>query len=137
MRRAQVRSLNRVVVFRHRKTYQRSLGDEQPKKVEEEVSEWRNISIHPHRFGGREFLFGKAEVGHMHVGGVVDIPCTRSIRDVLLVMIPSGSTNACFSVNTGSLPFDIAIIAVWGLLELFIQGVATGHTPTVRQQLLP
>jgi hypothetical protein len=39
-----------------------------PKKLEEEVSEWPNISIHPHRFGGREFLFGEVEVGRMHVG---------------------------------------------------------------------
>ena len=55
------------------------------KKFEEEVSAWGNISVHPHRFGGREFLFGKAEVGHVHVGGIVDIPFTRSIRDALLV----------------------------------------------------
>jgi hypothetical protein len=44
------------------------------KKFEEEVSAWAKISVHPHRFGGREFLFGKAEVGHVHVGGIVDIP---------------------------------------------------------------
>lgn len=54
-------------------------------KFEEEVSAWANVSVHPHRFGGREFLFGKAEVGHVHVGGIVDIPFTRSIRDALLV----------------------------------------------------
>ena len=54
-----------------------------PKKLEEEVAAWPNNSIHPHRFGGGEFLFGEEEVGHMHVGGVVDIPCTRSIRDAL------------------------------------------------------
>ena len=54
------------------------------KKLEEDVSAWPNISVHPHRFGGREFLFGKAEVGHVHIGGVVDIPFPRSIRDALL-----------------------------------------------------
>jgi hypothetical protein len=54
------------------------------KALENEVSGWRGVSIHPHRFGGREFLFGKAEVGHVHLGGVVDIPFTRSIRDALL-----------------------------------------------------
>jgi|SRR5579859_761215 len=54
------------------------------KRFEEEVSTWPNISVHPHRFGGREFLFGTAEVGHVHVGGVVDIPFTRSVRDALL-----------------------------------------------------
>src|SRR5215831_1850766 len=54
------------------------------KKLEEKVSTWPNISVHPHRFGGREFLFGKAEVGHVHIGGIVDIPFPRSIHDVLL-----------------------------------------------------
>ena len=40
--------------------------------------------MHPHRFGGREFRFGSAEVGHVHTGGVVDIPFTRAIHDRLL-----------------------------------------------------
>ena len=54
------------------------------KMLEEDVSAWPSISAHPHRFGGKEFLFGSAEVGHMHEGGIVDIPFPRSVRDVLL-----------------------------------------------------
>jgi len=54
------------------------------KTLEAEVSAWPNLSIHPHRFGGREFRFGNAEVGHVHTGGTVDIPFPRSIRDALL-----------------------------------------------------
>jgi Family of unknown function (DUF5519) len=54
------------------------------KKLEDEISTWPHISVHRHRFGGREFLFGKAEVGHLHTGGVVDIPFPRSVRDALL-----------------------------------------------------
>jgi Family of unknown function (DUF5519) len=54
------------------------------KRVEDAVSAWSRISVHPHRFGGREFLFGSAEVGHVHTGGVVDIPFPRSIHDALL-----------------------------------------------------
>ena len=54
------------------------------KRLEEEVSTWPNISVYPHRFGGREFRFGSAEVGHMHTGGIVDIPFPRSLRDALL-----------------------------------------------------
>jgi Family of unknown function (DUF5519) len=54
------------------------------KKLEEEVSVWQNISVHPHRFGGWEFQFGDAEVGHVHTNGTVDIPFPRSIRDALL-----------------------------------------------------
>ena len=54
------------------------------RNLEEEISAWPHVSIHPHRFGGREFRFGDAEVGHIHTGGVVDIPFPRSIRDVVL-----------------------------------------------------
>ena len=54
------------------------------KRLEEEVSTWPNISVYPHRFGGREFRFGSAEVGHIHTGGIVDVPFPRSLRDALL-----------------------------------------------------
>src|SRR5260370_25559243 len=54
------------------------------KRLEDEVSGWPHVSVHAHRFGGREFLFDKAEVGHVHIGGIVDIPFPRSVHDVLL-----------------------------------------------------
>jgi hypothetical protein len=54
------------------------------KKLEAMVCAWPQVSVHPHRFGGREFLFGDAEVGHVHTGGIVDIPFPRAIRDKLL-----------------------------------------------------
>ena len=54
------------------------------KKLEDEISTWSHLSIRPHRFGGREFLFDKAEVGHVHPGGIVDIPFPRSVHDALL-----------------------------------------------------
>ena len=56
----------------------------QLKKLEDEISAWPQISVHPHRFGGRAFHFGSAEVGHVHTGGIVDIPFPRSVRDALL-----------------------------------------------------
>jgi hypothetical protein len=40
--------------------------------------------VHTHRFGGREFRFANAEVGHLHECGIVDIPFPRPIRDALL-----------------------------------------------------
>lgn len=52
--------------------------------LEQEVSAWPSVSVHPHRFGGREFRFGSAEIGHIHPGVVVDIPFPRSVRDALL-----------------------------------------------------
>ena len=54
-------------------------------KLEQEVSSWPQVSTHPHRFGGGEFRFGSAEIGHIHTGGIVDIPFPRSVRDALLV----------------------------------------------------
>jgi len=54
------------------------------KALEDVVSTWSPISVHPHRFGGREFLFGDAEVGHVHTNGIVDIPFTRPVHDLLL-----------------------------------------------------
>ncbi len=54
------------------------------KKLEEEVSGWPHISVHPHRFAGREFRFLSAELGHVHTGGIVDIPFPRSVHDALL-----------------------------------------------------
>lgn len=54
------------------------------KQLEERISSWPDIAVHSHRFMGREFRFGRAEVGHVHVGGVLDIPFTRSFRNELL-----------------------------------------------------
>jgi hypothetical protein len=56
----------------------------QLKKLEDTVSSWPQVSVHPHQFSAREFRFGKAEVGHVHDGGIVDIPFPRSVRDALL-----------------------------------------------------
>jgi hypothetical protein len=54
------------------------------KRLQDEVSCWQNVSIHAHRFGGTEFRVGDAEVGHVHVGGIVDIPFPRAVHDTLL-----------------------------------------------------
>jgi hypothetical protein len=54
------------------------------KQLEDVISAWPNITVHPHRFGGREYRLGAAELGHTHTGGVVDIPFPRAIRDALL-----------------------------------------------------
>jgi len=56
----------------------------QLERLEAEVARWPHISVHPHRFSAREFRLRNAEVGHVHAGGVVDIPFPRTIRDALL-----------------------------------------------------
>jgi len=54
------------------------------KSLEETVAAWSGVSAQAHRFGGTEFRLGSAEIGHIHPGGVVDIPFPRPVRDVLL-----------------------------------------------------
>lgn len=49
-----------------------------------EVSSWEGVTAAPHRFGGTEFNLGKVEIGHVHTGGLVDIPYTKKIRDALV-----------------------------------------------------
>lgn len=49
-----------------------------------EVSSWEGVTAAPHRFGGTEFNLDKVEIGHVHTGGLVDIPYTKKIRDALV-----------------------------------------------------
>ena len=53
-------------------------------EIENRLLLWPEVSVHPHRFGAREFRFRSAEIGHVHPGGVVDIPFPRALRDALL-----------------------------------------------------
>lgn len=53
-------------------------------EVEQTVVTWKNITTSPHRFGGKEFKLNNTEIGHIHFNGMLDIPFTRAIRDVLL-----------------------------------------------------
>jgi hypothetical protein len=82
---AEERSVNRGFVLSHRRGGTGVLTMKpQVKKLEQEVSGWPHVSVHPHRFGGMEFQFGDGEVGHVHTNGIVDIPFPRSVRDALL-----------------------------------------------------
>jgi hypothetical protein len=58
-----------------------------------------------HRFRGREFRFGSAEIGHVHTGGVVDIPFPGSVRDRLLA---NGlAEQHRWAPNSGSITFRV------------------------------
>lgn len=50
----------------------------------DQVSSWEGVTNASHRFGGTEFNLGKVEIGHVHSNGLVDIPYTKKIRDVLV-----------------------------------------------------
>ena len=53
-------------------------------RLVQELSLWAGVSSRPHRFGGKEFRLKTAEIGHVHPGGIVDIPFPRPVRDALL-----------------------------------------------------
>lgn len=53
-------------------------------QFEAEVRAWAGVTAHAHRFGATEFRYGRAEIGHIHRDGTLDIPFTRAIRDELL-----------------------------------------------------
>lgn len=51
--------------------------------VTREVSSWKGVTIHVHRFGGVEFRLGRRELGHLHAF-IADLPFPRRIRDELV-----------------------------------------------------
>jgi hypothetical protein len=48
------------------------------------VTAWDLVASAPHRFGGIEFMLGNVEIGHIHIGGLVDIPFTRMLAQQLI-----------------------------------------------------
>ena len=40
----------------------------QMRKLEQQVGTWPHVSVHPHRFDGREFRFGDAELPCSGIG---------------------------------------------------------------------
>lgn len=53
-------------------------------RVIDTVSTWTGVESASHRFGGVEFMLGRVEIGHIHRGGMVDIPFTRALRAALV-----------------------------------------------------
>src|SRR5690348_9699487 len=51
--------------------------------VRGQVSSWKGISLHHHRFGGVEFRLGDRELGHLHAK-FADLPFPRPIRDEMV-----------------------------------------------------
>ncbi len=52
--------------------------------IQNTIMTWEGVSAHPHRFGGVEFDLGRIEIGHLHQGGLVDIPFTKKIKQQLI-----------------------------------------------------
>jgi hypothetical protein len=51
-----------------------------------QILAWPGLTAHPHSFGGTEFRYRTAQVGHIHEEGAVHIPFTRAIHDELLAV---------------------------------------------------
>ncbi len=54
-------------------------------QVQRAVCSWKGVSLAPHRFGGVEFKWAKAEIGHIHRNGLLDVPFPIPVRDQLLL----------------------------------------------------
>jgi hypothetical protein len=54
------------------------------KQITETVTQWPNVTVAPHRFGGVEYQLGTREIGHIHGDSLVDIPFPTPIRNELV-----------------------------------------------------
>jgi luciferase-like monooxygenase len=54
------------------------------RSIEEQVASWPGVEVRPHRFGGRDFLVGRRELGHIHGDHLADLPFPKRIRDQLI-----------------------------------------------------
>jgi Family of unknown function (DUF5519) len=52
--------------------------------IEDQVLGWEGVTVHPHRFGGREYRLGSREIGHSHGNELVDVPLTIPVRDRMI-----------------------------------------------------
>ena len=52
--------------------------------IEQEIAGWNGVSVEPHRFGGVEFRLGRRELGHLHRGGLADLPFPVKVREQLV-----------------------------------------------------
>jgi hypothetical protein len=48
------------------------------------VGAWDGVSVHEHRFGGRELRYGGRELGHLHGDRLADLPFPRRIAAMLV-----------------------------------------------------
>jgi hypothetical protein len=75
------------------------------KTIVDTVGAWEGIAHESHRFGGVQFNMGKVEIGHIHSNGMVDIPFTRKLREVLVAQGDAQPHH--FLVDSGWITFMI------------------------------
>lgn len=47
--------------------------------LKSQILAWPGISKHPHSYGGTEFRFGRAKVGHLDDGGTLHLPLPKAV----------------------------------------------------------
>ena len=52
-------------------------------QIENTILSWDDVTTGSHDMGGREFLFGKEEIGHMHWNGELDIGFGKQVTEEL------------------------------------------------------
>ena len=60
------------------------MNDELFTMVEAEILDWPDVVVERGRFNSTTFLYGRREIGHIHVDGVADLPFSRAVRDELI-----------------------------------------------------
>ncbi|MGH2568053.1 MAG: luciferase family protein [Bacteroidota bacterium] len=53
-------------------------------RIREAALAWSGVTVHPYRFGGVEFRFGKRELGHIHGNSLLDLPFPMNVRNELV-----------------------------------------------------
>ena len=53
-------------------------------QIEREILSWPDVTVAPHRFGGREFRVGRRELGHLHGDRLADLPFPVRVREQLV-----------------------------------------------------
>ncbi|HEV2592730.1 MAG TPA: luciferase family protein [Gaiellaceae bacterium] len=53
-------------------------------QIEQEITRWDGVSVHDHRFGGREFRLDRRMLGHLHGERWADLLFHRGVRDMLV-----------------------------------------------------
>ena len=53
-------------------------------QITQAVSQWPDVTVAPHRFGGVEYQLGTRELGHIHGDSLVDIPFPTAVRKALV-----------------------------------------------------
>ncbi len=63
------------------------------------ISAWDGVSVSVHRYGGVEYRVDRREIGHVHSGGIADLPFPMRLRRAL---VSAGRAEAHHTLpNTG------------------------------------